>query len=134
MESFSSRTSKALVLKPSMSTNSNNEGVDYAENKDDDENDVEVGSKWESLYIRVARMRLEEENTKRFLRAVPAKFPYNECKEWVKKQNMWQSKEDWDAWIDLGEGLSAYIPSDPESFFTRQGIWVSWEDFLGFEE
>eukprot|EP00554_Chaetoceros_debilis_P011123 CAMPEP_0194109270 /NCGR_PEP_ID=MMETSP0150-20130528/8802_1 /TAXON_ID=122233 /ORGANISM="Chaetoceros debilis, Strain MM31A-1" /LENGTH=117 /DNA_ID=CAMNT_0038798193 /DNA_START=256 /DNA_END=609 /DNA_ORIENTATION=- len=117
-----------------MANNSNNEGIDYTENKDDDENDVEVGTKWESLYIRIARMRLEEANTKRFLKAIPAKLPYNECKEWAKRQNMWQSKEDWDAWIDLGESLSAYIPSDPESYFTRQGTWVSWEDFLGFEE
>lgn len=86
---------------------------------------------WESLNIRVARMRLEEENKRRFLKSRPAKLSYDKCKQWAQAQNMWHSREEWYDWIDQGEGLSAYIPSDPETFFARQGTWISWDDFLG---
>jgi len=88
-------------------------------------------AEWESLYIRTARMRLEEENKRRFLKSRAAKLPYEQCKEWAQSQNMWHSKKDWYEWVELGENLSAYIPSDPEAYFSRQGTWVSWDDFLG---
>ena len=42
-----------------------------------------VTAEWQSLLIRIARMRLEEEQTRRFLRSRPSKLPYEECKKWV---------------------------------------------------
>ena len=101
--------------------------------KHNDSQDIEKkdDAAWESLYIRIARLRLEEENRKRFLRSRPAKLPYQKCKEWVQSQNLWHSKEEWYAWVDQGENLSAYIPSDPEDYYTFSGTWVSWSDFLG---
>lgn len=118
-----------------MAINPNNDDINYAENKegdDDDETDINEGAKWDSLQIRVARMRLEEENKIRFMRSKPSKLSYKDSKEWAQMQNMWECSDDWYAWIELGEGLSAYIPSDPEAHYTRLGTWVSWDDFLGY--
>jgi len=119
----------------SMAINPDNDDIDYADNKegdDDDETGYNENAKWEALHIRVARMRLEEENKIRFLKSRPAKLSYKDCKEWAQRQNMWESRDDWHAWIDCGEGLSTYIPSDPEGHYTRLGTWVSWDDFLGY--
>ena len=120
----------------SMSRNADSGGKHNGRKEDQPQNGnsnnmEETEAVWESLYIRVARMRLEEENKKRFLKSRAAKLSYVKCKQWAQAQNMWHSREEWYNWIDQGEGLSAYIPSDPEHFYTRQGTWISWDDFLG---
>lgn len=97
----------------------------------DPENIKGTFSDWESLRIQVARLRLEELNTQRFLKSRSVKLSYMQCKQWVQAQNMWETKIEWYKWIDQGENLSAYIPSDPEKYYKRNGSWVSWDDFLG---
>jgi hypothetical protein len=86
---------------------------------------------WESLQIRIARMRLEEENKRRFLKSRPVKLPYDQSKKWVQAQNMWNSREEWYEWVGLGENLSAYIPSDPEAYYKGLGSWIDWDNYLG---
>ena len=85
----------------------------------------------ETLQIRITRLRLEEENTRKMLKSRPRKFPYEECKKWAQAQNMFHSEEEWFEYINRGENLCVYIPSDPETYFRNQGTWISWEDFLG---
>jgi hypothetical protein len=137
LQTDGSQTAHSTFL---MASNNNNGGK--SNNPKEDQPNSERGSRntsgngntptnWESLYVRIARMRLEEENKRRFLKSRPAKLPYAQCKQWVKAQNMWHSKEEWYEWVNLGESLSAYIPSDPEAYFSRQGTWISWEDYLG---
>jgi len=29
-----------------------------------------------------------------------------------------------------GEKRNSYIPSDPEKYYTRMGVWKGWDDFL----
>lgn len=62
------------------------------------------------LSWRVEKLRLEEQNTKRFLKARPRFLPYDECRKWVQAWSRWKSKEDWREWIHMGEKRNPYIP------------------------
>ena len=113
----------------SMATNANNGGKQNGSKEYDSEKGNSAD--WESLQIRIARMRLEEGNKRRFLKSRAAKLSYEQCKQWAQAQNMWSSKDEWYEWVDLGENLSAYIPTDPEAHYKRIGTWIDWNDFLG---
>lgn len=80
---------------------------------------------------RVEKLRLEEANTKRFLKAKPRHLPYDECRKWVQAMNRWDNEEEWKSWIDMGEKRNAYIPARPDEYYGRLGKWISWEHFLG---
>ena len=119
------RRTEIATCQLSMASDANN-GKKRNESREDqpnskNESEDNVTAEWQSLHIRVARMRLEEEHTRRFLKSRPAKLPYEVCKKWVQAQNMWHSKEDWYEWVEQGESLSAYIPSDPEAYFSHSG-------------
>lgn len=88
----------------------------------------------EDLSWRVEKLRLEESNTKRFLKARPAFLPYEECRKWVAAWNRWESKEEWREWIDMGEKRNSYIPARPDEYYGRLGKWISWSHFLGLED
>lgn len=62
------------------------------------------------LSWRVEKLRLEEQNTKRFLKARPVFLPYAECSKWVQAFNRWKTEDDWREWIAMGEKRNAYIP------------------------
>lgn len=64
---------------------------DEFENEDDDSS----GSIIEDLGWRVAKLKLEEANTQRFLKAKPRHLPYNECRKWVAAWHRWESEEEW---------------------------------------
>jgi hypothetical protein len=50
----------------------------------------------EDLNWRVHKLRLEEANTRRFLKAGPRFLPYEECRKWVQAWgNRWQSATEW---------------------------------------
>ena len=50
----------------------------------------------EDLDWRVAKLRLEEANTRRFLKAGPRFLPYEECRKWVQAWGQrWQSAQEW---------------------------------------
>jgi hypothetical protein len=83
----------------------------------------------EDLSWRVEKLRLEERNTRRFLKAGPRFLPYDECRKWVQAWGRWKSEDDWRQWISLGEKRNPYIPSRPDEYYGNQ--WVSWEHFLG---
>ena len=60
------------------------------------EEDLEgPGVMLEDLNWRVEKLRLEEANTRRFLKAKPRFLPYDECAKWVQAFGRWRTKEDW---------------------------------------
>lgn len=85
----------------------------------------------DDLSWRVEKLRLEEANTKRFLKAGPRFLPYEECCKWVQAWNRWDNEEDWKRWIMEGEKRNSYIPAWPDEYYGRLGQWISWDHFLG---
>jgi len=49
----------------------------------------------DDLDWRVAKLKLEEENTQRFLKARPRFLPYDECRKWVAAWSRWESEKEW---------------------------------------
>jgi len=95
------------------------EGSDFGE---DDAVGDEGGAVIDDLNWRVERLRLEEQNTKRFLKAKPRFLPYDECRKWVQGWGRrWETERDWRDWISMGEKRNAYIPVsqviEPCSYF-----------------
>jgi len=88
----------------------------------------------EDLNWRAEKLRLEEANTRRFLKAGPRFLPYDECRKWVQAWNRWETKQDWECWIDDGEKRNSYIPARPDEYYGRLGKWQGWDHFLGQEE
>lgn len=83
------------------------------------------------LAWRVEKMRLEEANTRRFLKAGPKFLPYTECRNWVRAWNRWETEKEWLEWIDEGEKRNSYIPSRPDEYYGNLGHWKGWDHFLG---
>ena len=88
----------------------------------------------DNLSWKVTKIRLEQENTKRFLKAGPRFLPYDECRNWVVAWNRWDTEEEWKNWIREGEKRNAYIPARPDEYYGRLGQWRGWPHFLGREE
>ncbi|GKY95669.1 hypothetical protein MPSEU_000527900 [Mayamaea pseudoterrestris] len=87
------------------------------------------------LTWRVAKLRLEEQHTARFLKSQPRFLPYDDCRKWVQAWgSRWQSEEDWRTWISLGEKRNSYIPSMPDEYYQQSGDWRGWNHFLGCTE
>lgn len=85
----------------------------------------------EDLSWRVEKLRLEEANTRRFLKAGPRFLPYEECRKWVQAWDRWDSEDDWVKWIDEGEKRNSYIPARPDEYYGKIGKWKGWGHFLG---
>ncbi len=85
------------------------------------------------LSWRVEKLRLEEANTRRFLKSGPRFLPYEDCRQWVIAWNRWETEEEWKNWIDEGEKRNSYIPARPDEYYTKIGKWKGWDHFLGVE-
>lgn len=117
---------------------SNNEGDEdedaNIDNDDDDENEEEDESDSmlnDDINWRVEKLRLEEANTRRFLKARPRFLPYDDCRRWVQAWgNRWESEAEWRNWIDDGEKRNSYIPACPDEYYGRLGKWQGWDHFL----
>ena len=96
--------------------------------------EVVGGEVIDDLNWRAEKLRLEEANTRRFRKAGPRFLPYEECRKWVQAWNRWETKQDWECWIDEGEKRNAYIPARPDEYYGRLGKWKGWDHFLGQEE
>ena len=106
-----------------------NDGEDFA----DDESTFgdDGGVLLEDLSWRVEKLRLEEQNKKRFLKSRARFLPYDDCRRWVQAWGQhWKTAKDWNDWIAMGEKRNSYIPSRPDEYYGRLGQWVSWEHFL----
>ena len=96
--------------------------------------DAEGGEVIADLSWRVAKLRLEEQNTARFLKARPRFLPYDDCRKWVQAWSRWKTEEDWRNWISMGEKRNSYIPSKPDVYYQETGDWRGWNHFLGIQE
>ena len=86
---------------------SNDDSIDDNDDDDDGDYDMEpvfvadvrgrpAGVVIEDLSWRVEKLRLEEANTRRFLKAGPRFLPYDECKKWVQAWGeRWTSAQEW---------------------------------------
>ena len=110
-----------------------NDGDDHEEDKDTIEDNQEELAVLNDLDWRVEKLRLEEANTRRFLKAGPRFLPYEECRKWVSAWNRWESEEDWGNWINEGEKRNSYIPARPDEYYGNRGEWKGWDHFLGVE-
>jgi len=128
-------------------TNINHKNNQQDDDHDDDNNSNASAEDQDSIEIiqeglimlhdlnwRVEKMRLEEANTRRFLKSGPRFLPYEECRKWVIAFNRWNSEEEWRQWIMDGEKRNAYIPSYPDEYYGNRGEWKGWGHFLGQEE
>lgn len=60
------------------------------------EGDLQVaGVMIDDLTWRVEKLRLEEQNRRRFLKAKPRFLPYEECRKWVQAFNRWNTEKEW---------------------------------------
>ena len=97
--------------------------------------DRQQQAQWErDLHFEVNRRRLEQEWIARMIRSKPRFLPYHQCRLWASSQAQWSSRREWDSWIDMGEGKPSIVPSNPEDYYTRQGTWIDWDDFLGLDK
>jgi hypothetical protein len=102
-----------------------------ADMDDDDDDDMVLGEMYDTgqvllqdLSWRVEKLRLEEQNIQRFLKARPRFLPYNECRKWVQAFNRWQTEDDWNEWIAMGEKRNAYIPVRVFGLFKKNNFTV----------
>jgi hypothetical protein len=115
--------------------------VSYAESNSDAEDpdlddfgeDLDTGGVvLDDLNWRVEKLRLEEQNTQRFLKSKPRFLPYDDCRRWVQAWGQrWETAKDWENWIAMGEKRNSYIPSRPDEYYGTLGQWKGWEHFLG---
>eukprot|EP00525_Craspedostauros_australis_P000832 CAMPEP_0198114652 /NCGR_PEP_ID=MMETSP1442-20131203/5977_1 /TAXON_ID= /ORGANISM="Craspedostauros australis, Strain CCMP3328" /LENGTH=125 /DNA_ID=CAMNT_0043772021 /DNA_START=739 /DNA_END=1116 /DNA_ORIENTATION=+ len=83
------------------------------------------------LNIFVERERLQQDWQQSIPKRRACFYNYEQCKQWVCAQNMWETKAEWENWIDQGEKCNCMVPSDPEAHYTERGTWTPWVDFLG---
>lgn len=114
-------------------SNNNNNVMDDAKDQDKIETIQEGLVMLHDLNWRVEKLRLEEANTRRFLKSGPRFLPYEECRKWVIAFNRWHSEEEWRQWIMDGEKRNPYIPSYPDEYYGNRGEWKGWGHFLGVE-
>lgn len=103
----------------------------HGEDSSVEEDESPESDAFTDLNWRVEKLRLEEANTRRFLKAGPRFLPYDECTKWVQAWNRWESEEEWKSWIDEGEKRNSYIPARPDEYYGNRGEWKGWDHFLG---
>ena len=72
---------------------------------------------------RVERARLTRQHSQAVLRRPRRFLPYSAASEWAQQLGL-STREEWDDWLELGEGWSSYVPRDPESHYTKLGQWL----------
>lgn len=86
------------------------------------------------LEWRVARARLTESWLRGIKKRKPRFLDYDEAVKWVAAMGQWDTREDWEDWIERGEKRNPYLPSDPITYYTGTGDWISWEHFLSVDD
>lgn len=83
------------------------------------------------LHVELAQRTLEVGWISARKQSRPRFYTYDTCKAAVQAENLCSTKKEWEEFINTSEKRNCLIPSDPESVYSKQGTWVSWEDFLG---
>ena len=78
---------------------------------------------------RLDRARLTHQRELAVLRRTRRFLPYAGACAFAQTLGL-STEEEWDTWLELGEGRTPYCPSDPETHYREQGTWISWRAFL----
>ena len=109
-------------------------GLFMGSNNDNDENDnIEAKSKntaIDDLSWRVDKVRLEEANTKRFIKRKPIKMSYRESQKWLQRNFGVKTKEEFNDLVANGNLRTPYISKRPEEYYGERGEWISWDHYL----
>ena len=107
-----------------------------ATNDDDDVNvDSTNDSHMQDFAWRAEKIRLEEANTKSFLKRKPRKLPYLDARRWVQTNLGASTKEEFYDLVANGNVRSPYLSKRPDEYYTQTGDWKGWDHFLtGFFE
>ena len=106
------------------------ESAKEADDKNDNDIMKQVNSRAEEILVEQARTKLEENNTRSFLKRKPLKLSYEEARRWVQGNFGCNTKEEFEDLVENGNLRTPYIPKRPEEYYTRTRDWISWEHFL----
>ncbi|KAL3801928.1 hypothetical protein HJC23_010272 [Cyclotella cryptica] len=101
----------------------------------DEEGTIPDEKSQEYVYIpelswRVAKLRLEEANTKQILKRKPLKLPYKTSRRWIQANWAPKTKEEFYDLVANGNLRTPYISKRPEEYYGARGEWISWEHYL----
>lgn len=85
------------------------------------------------LSWRFDRSKLEEQEQNRFkkrIRSKPWKLPYNDARKWVQANLGIDTEAEYYDLVANGNLRTPYIPKNPEKYYSEDGSWISWKDFL----
>lgn len=88
----------------------------------------------EKDYLRLFRLELEEHAKRALFRRTRRFLPFEDCVKWVRAMGYWDSQQEWEEWIALGEKRNPYIPTRPDEYYGKLGQWKGWSYFLGSKE
>ena len=97
----------------------------HEEHGDADGTDAEP----QARHWRLERARLDRQHSREVLRRQPRHLPYAGASAFAMTLGL-SSQDEWNEWLELGEGRTPYCPSDPETYYRAQGTWISWKAFL----
>lgn len=110
-----------------MNSGDNDDTENDFDNNDDSQNNAAVP---DELSWRLAKVRLEEANTKRFLKSRPIKLSYKDSQKWIQRNWAPNTKEEFEDLVANGNLRTPYISKRPEEYYGRRGEWISWEHYL----
>lgn len=84
----------------------------------------------DDLSWRVAKARLEDANTRRFLKSRPYKLPYATSQRWIQRNWAPATREEFEELVENGNLRTPYISKRPEQYYGARGEWISWEHYL----
>ena len=70
--------------------------------------------------ISLLRARLVESRSREVRRRKPRFLGFSAASSWAQQLGL-STREQWNEWLELGEGRSSYVPSDPETHYGKQG-------------
>jgi hypothetical protein len=102
--------------------------LDDADNSIMDQTDIMNELSW-----RLDRSKLEEQEQNRFRKRIqskPWKLPYNDARKWVQANLGIETEAEYNDLVANGNLRTPYIPKNPEKYYSEDGSWISWKDFL----
>jgi len=82
-----------------------------------------------ALSTAATRMQLERRFSRSVTRRKRVYLPYADAARWARGLGL-STEAEWEAWVGLGEGKNAYVPSRPADYYGGRGEWVSWAHYL----
>ena len=78
---------------------------------------------------RVSRARLTQRHSEGVLRRERRFLSFSQSSNFAQTLGI-TTKDEWNEWLELGEGWSPYVPRDPEAYYSKRGEWLGWRLWL----